>query len=205
MRFIPFLVLLALAVPSLTRGNNDAVLAQRPSHGPAYAGALPIGTIRGEKFFLVSKEAYGPHAGTWSDFGGHVELQAQGGFESYGSTLLRELKEESAGVYRLNLSALKDAKLIFKKNVLMGIVPVPYKSREALKAARKRQTDFRYREKDDFYWIQAGHFLSQLKALPKNPDHTKLDVTIWTGSRYVRKKLLFRSYFLKTLIEGGIG
>ncbi len=122
------------------------------------AGVLPYSKHKGNVYFLLGQEAFGTLEDDWADFGGGGKRN-----ETAQQTALRELREESRGTYKLTEKDLQPKDGITnpgpKKYYSLFLAEVPYKTPQQI----LKGPDQRDKEKKDFRWVNAKHFIDIMK------------------------------------------
>lgn len=120
------------------------------------AGVLPYSKHKGKIYFLLGQEAFGTLKNKWADFGGGGKRG-----ETIQQTALRELREESRGTYQLTEKDLNPKSGITNpdKSYSLFLAEVDYKKPQEILNGPD-QTD---KEKKDFIWVNAKHFIGIMK------------------------------------------
>lgn len=148
------------------------------------ADGRPLGTvgvlfytfIKGQEgpFFLLSKEAKGADKGTYSEFGGSLELNSEGAPETFLEGLIRECKEESANLYSPKPEILFKSKIFYEitdkgREVVLCFTKTSevFETQDLLKAQQSFK-DEHYKEKDGIELVSAKDLLGFAKGEKPN-------------------------------------
>ncbi|MBY0462502.1 MAG: hypothetical protein K2Q34_04910 [Alphaproteobacteria bacterium] len=144
------------------------------------ADGRPLGTvgviyytfIKGHNapLFLLAREAKGNDKGTYSEFGGSLEINSDGSPETFLEGLIRECKEESAHLYSPEPEMLFNSKLFYEmtdkgREVVLCFLKTSNIFRtEDLLDAQQDFEDPHYKEKDAFELVSAKDLLEFVKG-----------------------------------------
>lgn len=140
----------------------------------------PLGTVgilfytfvKGQNapLFLLAREAKGPDKGTYSEFGGSLELNEEGASETFLEGLMRECKEESAHLYSPDSETLFKSKIFYEvtdkgREVVVCLTKTTqlYKTEDLIEAQHDFQ-DSHYKEKDGIELVSAKELLAFAKG-----------------------------------------
>ena len=163
-------VTLPFKSPTSTIFKGD-ILQKRPSllkpdgRPLGTAGVLLYTYSNGTPYILLSRESDGTDKGTYSEFGGNLDLKADGTPETFQDACIRECDEESARLYKLTAEELSKGKIYFEttpkgREIVLCLVETKrvYQSSD-LGAAQKLLEDSHFKEKDALLWIKAADLL----------------------------------------------
>lgn len=144
------------------------------------ADGRPLGTvgilfytfIKGQNapLFLLAREAKGSDKGTYSEFGGSLEISSEGTPETFLEGLIRECKEESAHLYSPEPETLFKSKIFYEmtdkgREVVLCFTMTSHIFRtEDLLEAQQDFDDPHYKEKDAFELVNAKDLLAFAKG-----------------------------------------
>ncbi len=156
----------------------------------------------GEGYILLARERIDDKdqksAGKYSEFGGSIELNSKLESETFLEASLRELKEESAGTYKLTKneflkntfsSCYQNTK---KREVVISIGNAPlYISSHDLSKARNNSKEANAKDKDEFRWLSINDLLNIKDFIATKHKIKTID--------NLKEEITFRSYFLEYL------
>lgn len=140
------------------------------------ADGRPLGTvgvlfythIKGQNapLFLLAREAKGTDKGTYSEFGGSLEISNEGIPERFIEGLIRECKEESANLYSPEPEILFKSKVYYEmtdkgREIVLCLTKTPnlFKTDDLLEAQQDFM-DSHYKEKDALELVNAKALLA---------------------------------------------
>lgn len=135
-------------------------------------GVLFYTFIKGQNapLFLLAREAKGAHKGTYSEFGGSLELNEDGSPETFLEGIMRECKEESAHLYTLEPETLFKSKVFYEvtdkgREVVVCFTKTSeiFKTEELIEAQQDLK-DPHYKEKDALELVSAKDLLEFAKG-----------------------------------------
>jgi len=149
-----------------------------------------------EPYLLIGQENHTKKgASSYCELGGGVELDQSGKAETFLNACIREAKEESAGVYKLdpkyvllNSYAYYNVTPKGREEVYIFLKAPYYSTASDILAAVEREVDPQYREKINFKWVK----LSDLRSCAKE----QCEVRDLEGKKEI---INLRDFFFKTL------
>lgn len=175
--FTTMVILLNATTPISANQNFDYLLDQKPrifkadGRPKATAGILLYAIKNGKAYVLLGQETKDK---TYCEMGGSMELLKNGHSETFLHGAIRECAEETAGVYKLKPSYVRQKKHIYYENkkerqVVIIFVPAPFVSTNAdLSKAVSKAKHRKQKEKSDFQWLDA----SQLAVVKRKNSKT---------------------------------
>jgi hypothetical protein len=185
--------------------SKDHLLQKSPAlvksdHRPyGTVGVLFYAYRDGIPYVLLARESGGTDKGTYCEFGGSLELNADGTPETFQEGCIRECVEESAGLYKPSRTELLQSKVYFEKTskgrevVLCLVKTTKFHQSADLFAAQRQFKDDHFKEKDALLWVKADDLLAGKAFDPEN----KTFITL----RPFFKELLEKPSFKKLLEE----
>lgn len=201
------------AVSTFSLTNKSNFILQTSPSGKATIGILLLYQRNGENYVLLGREredAAPGKAGTFSDLGGKTQKG------TFLENALRELKEESAGVFNFfspsHQKRILEKSLVISKNnpqsgrkivyLLYPLEPENFKSSATLDSARKRlqkdpTTPPSYLEKDLYVWVD----LKDLCAFSVHNRTTQEESPIVHTLEGQVRRITLRPFFIKDFLK----
>lgn len=170
---ICFIIYIIAPIPASSSDFTSIDLQRTAEH--IKPDRRPLGTV-GVLFFtyiddvphfLLARESQGSHKGTYSEFGGSLELNAQGEAETFLEGCIRECNEESSGLYNPSPEDLFQSKIYYEKTskgreVVLCLVETKnvFQTSDLL-AAQQHFQDSHFKEKDALSWINVNDLLNE--------------------------------------------
>ena len=143
----------------------------------------PLGTV-GVLFYtyiddtlhiLLARESKGSDQGTYSEFGGSLELNDQGAPENFLEGCRRECYEESSGLYKPSPEDLLRSKIYYEKTskgreIVLCLVKTKDNFQSSnLLAAQEKFTENQFKEKDALLWVNINSLLARKELVTLRP------------------------------------
>ena len=195
--------------PAMIKYNNQILNARPKLLKDDGRPKASVGTVlyvcnsEMQPFLLIGQESSSKTGGdTYCELGGSMELDDSNKSETFLEGCIRECKEESGGLYRLDPEYVLSNSYTYhnispsqREEVYIFIKAPHYHTANDLLTETKKHNEFEYKEKSDFKWVA-------LSDLQRCDSKNKCDVHDIDGQK---SKIQLRKYFYKAMTSPKVG